>query len=346
MTTKEIISGFARLGEVMKTIGKGKDWPGYEIGITSEEFNDLVELIKKVKHRNAWFTEDFVRKSFAEWGNLLNEEQLVKWRSNYPDVERSKKVGIVMAGNLPIVGFHDLLSVVILNHIALVKMSSDDDQLIPALLKVLYNFVPSIEQRISLVAKLEGYDAVIATGSNNTSRYFESYFGHVPNVIRKNRTSVAIVTNATTNDQLSELGRDVFDYYGLGCRNVTKVYFEKGFELDRFFKAIYSFSDIINMNKYANNYDYHKALFLMNKEPFLENGFLMLKESPDYYSPIGVLYYEFFEDKQKVQDQLNEDQEQIQCIVSSEHIAFGKSQAPALSDYADGVDTLKFLTGL
>ncbi|MBL4705534.1 MAG: acyl-CoA reductase [Flavobacteriales bacterium] len=330
----------------MSKLGLDANWPGFSSGITEKEYDDFNGLIKLVKHKNQWFTEDNVRKSFLNWGKDLKEDQLNKWLANYQIGTTPKRIGIIMAGNLPIVGMHDLLSVVMSNNIALVKLSSDDDQLLPALFKILFNLCPGLKERIFPVAKLENYEAVIATGSNNSSRYFEAYFKHVPNVIRKNRTSVAIVKRDTTDDELTLLGKDVFDYYGLGCRNVTKVYFEEGFDLDRFFKAIYGFSDVANMNKYANDLDYHKTLFLLNSVKFLENGFLILREEKDFYSPIGVLHYEYFQSEEAVLKTIASNSDQIQCIVGSNHIPYGKSQQPSLTDYADGVDTMEFLTSL
>jgi hypothetical protein len=341
--TSQYISAFSKLGEIMLNLGANKPWSGFPSGITEEEYKDFQKLIGMIHHKNHWFTEDNVRKSFTAWGKELKEDQLNSWVSAYQFSNLDKKVGIIMAGNLPIVGMHDLVSVVLSNNIALVKLSSDDDQLIPALLKILFNLCPEIETRINVVQKLEGFEAVIATGSNNTSRYFEAYFKHVPNIIRKNRTSVAIVKNSISDEKLELLGKDIFDYYGLGCRNVTKIYFEAGFELDRFFKAMYSFGDVVNMNKYANNFDYHRTLFLLNQVKFLENGFLILKEDEDLYSPIGVLHYEYFESEEEVKKSIVDQSDQIQCVVSENEVEYGGSQKPKISDYADGVDTMKFL---
>jgi len=330
----------------MLDLGSNKAWSGYSSGITEEEFGDFQKLIGMIHHKNHWFTEDNVRKSFSAWGNELKENALNSWVSQYQFPESNKNVGIIMAGNLPVVGLHDLVSVVLSNNIALVKLSSDDDQLIPALIKILVNLCPELEARIKVVQKLEGFDAVIATGSNNTSRYFEAYFKHVPNIIRKNRTSVAIVKNSISHKELELLGQDIFDYYGLGCRNVTKVYFEEGFDLDRFFKGMFSFGDVVNMNKYANNFDYHRTLFLLNQVKFLENGFLILKEDEELYSPIGVLHYEFFKAEEEVRKYIDDHADQIQCIVSENEVKYGASQKPGISDYADGVDTMKFLAEL
>lgn len=346
MTTEVIISTFSKLGELMRAVGKGGVWPGFQSGITEDEYNALIDTVHSVRHKNNWFTENYVRMAFECWGHLLTEEILSEWVSNYKVGECSKKVGIIMAGNLPLVGFHDLLSVAISNQIALVKMSSEDNQLIPMLLQILFNYCPGLKERIHLVDVLEGFDAVIATGSNNSSRYFEAYFNHVPNIIRKNRTSIGIVKLKSTDDEIHNLGKDIFSYYGLGCRSVTKVFFEQGFDLDRFFKGIYSYNSVANMNKYVNNYEYHKALFLMNSEKFLDNGFLILRENKDDFSPIGVLHYEYYSSEESLTEELEMRKEHIQCIVSDQHVPYGKSQAPRIDEYADGVDTLEFLTEL
>ena len=346
MTSNTIISALCKLGELMNSLGKKDDWPGFEIGITEDEFNSIDQIIQTVHHRNSWFTENYVRMAFASWGELLTEQNLKNWIASYSVKDCEHKIGIIMAGNLPLVGFHDLVSVILANQRALVKMSSDDNLLMPALLNVLYAHCPDLKNRIALVDVLENYDAVIATGSNNSSRYFEAYFGHVPHIIRKNRTSIGIVKKNTTDKELKSLGKDIFSYYGLGCRNVTKVFFEQGFELDRFFSAIYDYNGVVNMNKYANNYDYHKALFLMNKEEFLDNGFLLLKESEDDFSPVGVLNYEYYSSQEELNLKIENRKEHTQCIVSAGDVPFGKSQHPQMTDYADGVDTLKFLTEL
>jgi len=330
----------------MRVAGKGSVWPGFQSGITENEYNVLIDSVHAVRHKNNWFTENYVRMAFESWGQLLTEQNLLDWVSNYKVGKCSKKVGIIMAGNLPLVGFHDLLCVVISNQIALVKMSSDDNQLIPRLVQILFNYCPDLKKRIHLVDVLEDFDAVIATGSNNSSRYFEAYFKHVPYIIRKNRTSIAIIKLKSTADELHKLGKDIFNYYGLGCRSVTKVFFEQGFDLDRFFRGIYSYNNIVNMNKYANNYEYHKALFLMNSEKFLDNGFLILRENKDDFSPIGVLHYEYYSSEESLTEELKMRKDHIQCVVSDQHVPYGESQSPRITDYADGVDTLKFLTEL
>jgi hypothetical protein len=252
-----------------------------------------------------------------------------------------------MAGNIPMVGFHDLLCVLISGHKALLKLSKDDNLLLPAVLKLWMKIYPEGKDRVAFTdGVLKDFDAVIATGSTNTSRYFESYFSKYPHIIRKGRNSVAVLDGSESEEELTLLGKDIFDYFGMGCRNVTKLYLPADFDLNRFFQAIYGFADIVNHNKYANNYDYHKSLWLLNQDPILDNGFVLLKEDKKIASPIGALYYERYNDMNQVMQELAEKSEEIQCIVGKNQVPFGNSQCPMLHDYADGVDTMKFLQDL
>jgi hypothetical protein len=256
----------------------------------------------------------------------------------------AKTVAIVMAGNIPLVGFHDLLSVLISGHNALVKLSSQDAILIPYLVSVLAQTDPDLASRVVFTKeKFQGFDMVIATGSNNTARYFDYYFSKYPHILRKNRNSVAVLTGQETVEDFTKLADDVFQYFGLGCRNVTKLMVPEHYDFQDFFGGIYEYHEVINHHKYANNYDYHKAIELLNGTDLLDNGFLLLKESTQYSSPIGVLHWESYKDEDLLRQKLNQDQEFIQCIVGRNYNAFGSSQQPALSDFADGVDTVEFL---
>jgi hypothetical protein len=252
-----------------------------------------------------------------------------------------------MAGNIPLVGFHDFLSILISGHHVLVKQSSNDKHLLPFLAKYLEHVEPEFKNRIQFTeSKLEHFDAVIATGSDNTSRYFEYYFKDKPSIIRKNRNSIAVLTGNESEDQLKALSDDVFRYYGLGCRNVSKLYVPKNYDFDAFFKAMYSWHPIIHENKYANNYDYNKAVYLMSEFKMLENGFLMLKEDENFSSPIATLFYEHYESLDELKNTLKRKKDQIQCVVSDgfieDEVKFGQTQLPNLWDYADGVDTITF----
>ena len=256
-----------------------------------------------------------------------------------------------MAGNIPLVGFHDFLCVLVSGHSVIVKLSSNDKILLPFLAEYLQFHFPFLKEKIHFTKeKLSDFDAVIATGSDNTARYFEYYFGNKPNIIRKNRNSVAILTGDETEEDLHNLGKDIFTYFGLGCRSVSKIFVPEGYDFQNFFKAIYDFHPIIEYTKYANNYDYNKAVYLMSLFKLQDNGFLLLKEDTSYSSPIASLFYEFYSDKNTLQKQLDKDKDKIQCIVNQKinpnFISFGQTQQPSLSDYADGVDTLQFLIEL
>jgi len=252
-----------------------------------------------------------------------------------------------MAGNIPLVGFHDFLSVLITGNKVLAKLSSNDTVLLPFLAKKLIEIEPGFAELIEFTEeRLSNFDAVIATGSNNTARYFEYYFGKYPSIIRKNRNSVAILTGNETPEQLDALAEDIFRYFGLGCRNVSKLFLPKDYNFDPFFNAMYGWKEIINNNKYINNYDYNKAVYLMSNIELLDNEFLLLKEDNGFSSPISVVFYQYYESEDELRKYLSENKEHIQAIVSEKDIPFGAAQKPQLWDYADGVDTVSFLLNL
>lgn len=347
MKNTNAIRAFHQLSLVLDQLGSQHEWPGFQLGITEEEYQNLQALTNRQFHLNGWFTPENVRQSLSAWGRLLKEDNLENWLEPYTFAGTPKRVGLIMAGNIPLVGFHDLLSVVLSGHHAVVKLSSSDQTLLPALLQVLYQFDPELKQQISISAgKLGEIDAVIATGSNNSLNYFESYFGKYPHIFRRNRTSLAVLDGTETMEEMQALGSDIFSYFGLGCRNVSQLFIPQDFELARFFEGIFPYSDIVNHHKYANNYDYNKAIFLMNREEILDNGFLLLKESGDLHSPLGMLYYTRYTDKKEVHDFITSQQENLQAIVGRDYIPFGKAQAPELWDYADGIDTMEWLREL
>lgn len=314
---------------------------------------NLKEIVARAGHHNGWFTEDSVLFSLRQWGELLSEQNIKDWLGNYSFQTKSepKTVGIVMAGNIPLVGFHDFLSVLLSGNKVLVKLSSNDKVLLPYLSNFLIEEEPSLADKIEFVdGKLENFDAVIATGSNNTGRYFEYYFGKKPNIIRKNRNSVAVLTGRESEEELKALGDDIFRYYGLGCRNVSKIYVPKEYDFDGLFNTLFHYKDIINQHKYANNYDYNKAVYLMSEFKILDNGFLILKEDDSLTSPISALFYSYYDDESTLRKKLQEMEEQIQCVVSRDakgnDVNFGDTQKPSLNDYADGIDTMEFLLKL
>lgn len=320
----------------------------------SQPNETLLNIIESESNYNAWFTPQSVLQAVTATGQSLTEDSLEQWLSAYTFTDHSpKKVGLILAGNIPMVGFHDVLCVLVSGNIALIKSSSQDARLIKYVLQLLIAIEPQIADQFEFIERLEGFDAVIATGSNNTSRYFDYYFGKVPNIIRKNRNSVALLTGTETTEQLHLLGKDIFDYYGLGCRNVSKVLVPKGYNFIPFFEAIESYHPIGNHHKYHNNYDYNKAIYLVNGDKHLDNGFLLVKEDERMVSPLAVLFYEEYEDMAAAQTWLAKQTDNIQCIVTTAHVQvnnqvvnFGQSQHPALWDYADGIDTLQFLSNL
>lgn len=337
-----MITTFSELGEGM--VKWGEDKPKEDFGrFMAEYYETMNDLIKREKAFNGWFTEEAVRSSLFHLGQRLNREDLTEWLSNLTPEAQPEKVGIIMAGNIPLVGFHDFLSVILTGNKAVIKLSSDDNRLFPEIVRILIDLQPDLGERIKMVDKLSGVDKVIATGSNNSARYFEKYFGHLPNIIRKNRTSVAVIDGTETKEELELLGKDIFTYFGLGCRNVSHLIIPENFDLDRFFGAIVDYGAIINHHKYANNYDYYKAIYLMNQEKIIENGFVLLKESEDLFSPIAVLFYHRYSKKDEVQKYLSRHKENIQVVVGHGYTEFGLAQSPRLDDYADGINTLDFL---
>lgn len=315
-----------------------------------EAFRNLADTAQS---RNAWFATEEVEKALYSLHMMLNQPDLQKWLAEIPITENPKKVGLILAGNIPLVGFHDVLCVLATGNIALIKLSSSDDRLLPALLSRLVEIEPAFAEQISYVERLKDFDAVIATGSNNTSRYFDYYFGKVPNIIRKNRNSLAVLTGAETTAEITALGHDIFDYFGLGCRNVSKIYIPENYEIKNFFEPIEEYKEIINHFKYNNNYDYNKSIYLVNGAAHFDNGFLLLKEDPALSSPLAVLYYQRYADLSELSKELRLVEDQIQCIVSKAALDlnhpplnFGGSQQPRLWDYADNVDTIAFLKGI
>ena len=331
--------------DVFSTLGAQLSYPD----------DQLNAIINDEYHYNAWFTPQNVDQAVKAIGKMLNKKDLTQWLDKYEiDYEKPiKQVGLILAGNIPLVGFHDVLSVLITGNHALIKASTQDARLIKYVLGMLVKIEPEFQSRYSFVERLENFDAVIATGSNNSSRYFDFYFSKVPNIIRKNRNSVALLTGSETTEQLYKLGHDIFDYFGLGCRNVSKLLVPEDYDFTPFFEAIQSHENIINHHKYNNNYDYNKSIYLVNRNKHLDNGFLLVKEDERIVSPLAVVFWEQYKDIRSAEAFLESESENIQCIVTKANVkaanqvvGFGESQQPALWDYADGVDTMDFLTKL
>lgn len=345
MKQEVIIKGFVQLGKLMVFLGEERDWIDFNIGVTKDEYAQLQAVVNRQIAYNGWFTKESVQQSLKALGMQLTEENLTNWTSNYSFSEKPKSVSLIMAGNIPLVGFHDFLCTLISGHKAICKLSSDDKTLLPALAEHLISFVPELKDRIIMTTgRIEEMEAVIATGSDNSLKYFEQYFGKYPHIFRSNRTSLAVLTGNERKEQIEALGNDIFNYFGLGCRNVSHVLFPKGFEISRFFEGIFSHSNVINNNKYGNNYDYNKAVYLMNQEPLLDNNFVLLRETDLLFSPLAMVNYHYYESEDEVDHYIKQHADKIQVIVGEKYTPFGVAQCPMLDDYADGIDTMKWLS--
>ena len=323
-----------------------------KLGSWFREPSDVLgNAAETAKLQNGWFTKENVEKAFYGLGTMMNDSDLDSWNDGIKFSKEPKRIGLVLAGNIPLVGFHDVICVIATGNIALIKLSSSDETLIQLALSQLVYLEPEFANHIEYVERLVDFDAVIATGSNNSSRYFDYYFGKVPNIIRKNRNSVAVISGNESSEDFNNLGADIFDYYGLGCRNVSKVFVPEQYDFKPLFEGIEPYNPIKNHFKYNNNYDYNKAIYLVNLEDHLDNGFLLIKENKLNTSPLGVLYYENYNSITELEERLENDKDSLQCIVSTVKLkqktfSFGESQQPKLWDYADDVDTVAFLNGL
>ena len=351
MLQNEIKSGFIELGKFLSQFSLDNSTKNDKVLNNNLFFNDFLDLIKLSQSHNGWYTPENVFYAINSWANALTNENLDLWLSKYSldcAQEDKKSVGIILAGNIPLVGFHDFLSVLISGHKVLVKTSSNDQKLLPFLAKYLISIDENFKTYITFVdGKLENFDAVIATGSNNTARYFEYYFKDKPSIIRKSRNSVAVLDGSESKEQMIALGEDIFRYFGLGCRNVSKLFIPRNYNFDQFFNGMFPYQNVIKYEKYANNYDYNKAVFLMSNFALLDNEFLTIKEDVSHASPISSVFYEYYDDLEVLKTKLATEKDQIQCIVSNNlienSIDFGQTQNPNLWDYADDVDTLDFL---
>lgn len=320
-----------------------------------QEDEYLQAVIKRTHFNNAWFTVENQNLAIeAIASQFLNEAKLREWINRYdiPEETTPQTIGLVLAGNIPLVGFHDILCVFVAGHKARIKLSDKDKYLLPYLLKLLKGFDDRTEAYFEIVHQLKDFDAVIATGSNNSARYFEAYFGKYPHIIRKNRNGIAILNGKESADELKALGRDVFRYFGLGCRNVSKLYVPQDYDFVPLLECLYDYREIVLHNKYKNNFDYNYALFVLNKVSYKANGCIILLEDPALTSRIATLHYEYYDNPRQLKTEIESRESEIQCIVSQEGwldvpaFAFGKAQEPALWDYADGVDTMEFLLSL
>lgn len=342
MNHQERKAAFIRLGEVLGSISE------------NPQESDWAAAFNRAEAENRWFTQENIAIALRGIAFMLQDEKLEQWLSAYSDLPEKgdKRVGLIMAGNIPLVGFHDLLCVLASGNTAVVKLSSQDEILPKKLLETIAEISPELAERIELSdGKLEGFTHVIATGSDNSARYFEYYFGKYPNIIRKNRNSIAIINGDESLDELRALGKDIFRYFGLGCRNVSKVYLSDKVDPRTFLATLEDWNPIGTHNKYFNNYEYHKAIFLVEKMAHLDNGFLLLREEASLGCPVGVLHFQTYGTLEQMKAEVKIHEDKIQCVVASDKLSFknsvpfGKAQSPELWDYADGVDTMAFLLG-
>lgn len=354
------ISAFAKAGSLLTSYLNGK------LGENKEsDWKEKIDIaLQTAEAKNPWFTQENLEYCLQQWSEALEKEKLESWLAPYHLQNISPQtVAIIAAGNIPLVGLHDVMTVILTGHRALIKVSGNDDVLLPLILDLAKSHLAELEDSYQFTKeKLEGYDAVIATGSDNTARYFEYYFGKKPHIIRKNRNSIAVLTGDESIEDMIALSEDVFRYFGLGCRSVSHLKIPRGYNFDRFFNGMYSKRDLINNRKYLNNYDYNKAVYLMSEFDCLDNEFLIIKEEENSYtSPIASLGYSYYENLDEVATEISSNQDELQCVVSSaetrhkmglsnltapQFVDFGMTQQPQLSDYADGVDTVDFLIGL
>ncbi len=346
---EERIQAFVKLGECFGDFVRwtASDKPAVDIEL--EWLKKLEPLVSQAKSHNGWFTNENIVYALECWAELLQEDRLRTWLYSY-DLKQipPRTIAIITAGNIPLVGFHDVLCTLITGHKALIKCSSNDKLLLPFVADFLIAQSDQFRGKIEFSdGVLQDFDAVIATGSNNTARYFEFYFSKKPHIIRKNRNSVAVLKGNESEDELKLLGEDVFRYFGLGCRSVSKLFLPRDYDFDKLFKALYGYRNLLDHVKYTNNYDYNKAVYLMSEFDSLDNGFVMLKEDQRYGSPIATLFYEYYGTVEQLKQRLKQDEEQIQCLVAigftDDEVPFGQTQRPGLNDYADGVDTVEFL---
>ncbi len=348
------ITAFVKLGKIFRSVAEKN--PKLLPSDLLPFYDGLNTLVANEHLNNQWFIDKFIRFQLKAIAEVLTEKKITEWLTPYlPKLEQIKpiNIGVVFAGNIPLVGFADILAVLISGHNLIAKLSSKDQNLPKAVLNILSSLESDFKNKIIIKEqKLNDYQAVIATGSNNTARYFKYYFRNVPHIIRTNKTSIAILNGFETDEQIKKLADDIMLYFGLGCRNVSKIFIPQNFDLNKIFKAIYHYAYVADNSKYFNNYIYNRTIYLMNDYKFLDNGFFLMKEDTSFFSPVGVLFYEKYDNLEHLVKYLNNNSDKIQTIVSKipslplKTVPYGKAQMPELNDYADGIDTMKFLLSL
>ncbi|MDG2454380.1 MAG: acyl-CoA reductase [Bacteroidia bacterium] len=333
LNQKAIIDAFVRLGSKLNSTDKA-----------------LKQMVTKTYVANNWLTQENYWLALGHWQRELVTDKLLSFVDRYTFTKTPRRVGVIMAGNIPLVGFHDLLCVILSGHIAVIKPSSDDKYVMLLLIHWLAELEPKLADRMEIVERVNDIDAVIATGSNNSFRYFEHYFRDKPSLLRKNRKSMAILDGSETEGDLSLLGDDVFQYFGLGCRNVSFIYLPAKMNVTTILDAFMKYQELANHNKYANNYTYHRALLLMNKEQHLDTGFALPKERENLHAPLACIHYAYYQNEEQLDTFIDANSSDIQCIVGNylkvQTIPYGKTQSPDLQDFADGIDAMKFLSSL
>ncbi len=321
--------------------------------LESIERDKFDKVINESILNNSFFNKRNILKSLLSWSNVLTKKSIDNFLSNYliKIKKREKKVAIIMAGNIPLVGFHDFFCVILSGNFAIIKLSSKDSHLFKYILSFLVRENPDFSTKFDIVEnKLKIFDAVIATGNNISANQFELYFKKYPKIIRRNRHSIAILNGNETKKEIELLANDIFYYYGLGCRNISKIFIPNNYNLDILFKSFVLWNEVINKNSYANNYNYYRAIYLLNKEIFFDNGFVLLKESEKIGSPVGTIYFEYYKSDNQIKEMIKKNNQKIQCIVSNNNYAktikFGETQMPNLNDFADDIDTFNFLLKL
>jgi len=353
MKLNERIDAFSKLGKYLRNIIDGEENLSFSSVLVIKKIEALRLLIDDTANFNRWFIPEYVSNMLNEIGKCLDKDSLEKWLAPYKkDIEAcktAKTIAVVMAGNIPAVGFNDFLTVLISGNNILAKLSSDDDKLLPAIAELLIAIAPEFENQIQFTDQtLKNFDAVIATGSNNSSRFFDYYFGKYPHIIRKNRNGVAIITGNESKADFEKLADDVFLYFGLGCRNVSKIFVPEKYDFQEMLPVLEERKSVIENTKYFNNYEYNKAIYLVNGIKHFDTGNLLLTENEQFSSPVSVLYFSYYDSSASLNDLKKKKKDKIQCVVGLENefiqtIPFGTSQQPELWDYADGVDVMEFL---
>ncbi len=315
------------------------------------EYIKFFKIIKKSNDLNKWFTEENILSAIKIWGKSLTKKNLSKWLTNYNLINtKVKRIGLILAGNIPLVGFHDILCVLLTGNKAVVKCSSKDHLLLPYICEKLVEFDLIFKNKFVFKDKIKNFDALIATGNNTSTKYFDFYFSKYPKIIRKHRNGIAILTGNESSNSLNELAKDIFLYFGLGCRSVSKIYIPINYSFDKLIDAIKKYSKLKYLEKYSNNYNYNKAIYLMNNTKFKDLDFFILKEDFNIFSPVGTLHYEYYDDINTLIMKLNLEKDKIQCITSNSkkigNLKLGRAQSPNLWDYPDDIDTLSFLINL